>query len=66
MTEQLLKRKHYNNVVRIHHYVAEAITRLKLDAFQDWLQSNGKYQVYEFAVMLMRSRFWMRQGIVTV
>ena len=35
MTEQLLKRKHYNNVVRIHHYVAEAITRLKLDAFQD-------------------------------
>ena len=35
MTEQLLKRKHYNNVVRIHHYVAEEITRLKLDAFQD-------------------------------
>ena len=30
--------------------MAEAITRLKLDAFQDWLQSNGKYQVYESAV----------------
>ena len=50
MTEQLLKRKHYNNVVRIHHYVAEAITRLNLDAFQDQFQSNGKYQVYESAV----------------
>ena len=50
MTEQLLKGKHYNNAIRIHHYVAEAITRLKLDAFQDWLQSNGQYQVYESAV----------------
>ena len=50
MTEQFLKGKHYNNTSRIHHYVAEAITRLKLDAFQDWIQSNGKYQVYEPAV----------------
>ena len=50
MTEQLLKGKYYNNDIRIHHYVAEAITRLKLDAFQDWLQSNGKCQVYESAV----------------
>ena len=50
MTEQLFKGKHYNNAIRIHHYVAEAITRLKLDAFQDWLQSNGKDQVYESAV----------------
>ena len=48
--EQLLKGKHYNNAMRIHHYVAEAITRLKLDAFQDWLRSNGKYHVYESAV----------------
>ena len=47
MTEQLLKGKHYNNAIRIHHYVAEAITRLKLEVFQDWLQSNGKNQVYE-------------------
>ena len=50
MTEQLLKGKHYNNAIRIHHYVAEAITRLKLEVFQDWLQSNGKYQVYESAM----------------
>ena len=50
MTEQLFKGKHYNNAIRIHHYMAEAITRLKLDAFQDWLQSNGKDQVYESAV----------------
>ena len=49
-TEKLLKGKHYNNAMRIHHYVAEAITRIKLDAFQDWLRSNGKYQVYESAV----------------
>ena len=38
------------NAIRIHHYVAEAITRLKLEVFQDWLQSNGKYQVYESAM----------------
>ena len=50
MTEQLLKGKHYNNAIRIHLYLIEAITRLKLDAFQGWLQSNGKYQVYESAV----------------
>ena len=37
MAEQLFKGKHYN-------------ARLKLDAFQDWLQSNGKDQVYESAV----------------
>ena len=50
MTEQLLKGKHYNSVSRIHRYMAEAITSLKLDAFQDWLQYNGKYQIFEPAV----------------
>ena len=48
--EQLLKGKHYNNAMRIHFYVAEAITRIKLDAFQNWLQSNGKYHIYDIAI----------------
>ena len=48
--EQVIKGKHYNNAMRIHFYVAEAITRIKLDAFQDWLRSNGKYHVYDTAI----------------
>lgn len=47
--QQVSKAKHYNNAMRIHLYVAEAITRIKLDTFE-WLQLNKKYYVYNNAI----------------
>ena len=44
--QQVLKGKHYNNAMRVHTYVAEAITRLKVDAFEDWLKRTNKFEEY--------------------
>jgi hypothetical protein len=53
---QLLKGKHYNNAIRIiHMYIAEAVMRHKLEAFIEWLQIQGKYNVYEDAVELLHT-----------
>ena len=39
--ESLLKGKQYNRAVRVLKTVFEALQRLKLDAFTDWLQGTG-------------------------
>lgn len=39
--EQVINGKHYNNAMRIHHSVAEAFTRRKIDGFTKWLTSRG-------------------------
>ena len=44
--QQVLKGKHYNNAMRVHMYVAEAITRIRLDAFEDWLKKTNKFEEY--------------------
>ena len=41
-TEKILKGKHYNRGVRVAKYVYEAIQRAKFEAFQTWLQEEGK------------------------
>ena len=41
-TERILKGKHYNRGVRFAKYVYEAIQRAKFEAFQTWLQEEGK------------------------
>ena len=33
--QQVLKGKHYNNAMRVHMFVAEAISRIRLYAFKD-------------------------------
>ena len=33
--------------MRACRYVAEAMTRVKLDAFLEWLLFHGKYHVYD-------------------
>lgn len=47
---QTLNGKHYNNAMRTHLYVAEAITRLKLDAFKDWLAEKNQLSKYTIIV----------------
>ena len=44
--QQVLKGKHYNNAMRGHMYVAEAITRIGLYAFEDWLKKTNKFKEY--------------------
>ena len=44
---QMLKGKQFSNAIRIHMYVAEAIARIKIDAFEDWLRLMNKYHIYE-------------------
>ena len=39
--EQIMKGKQYNNTIRIHNVVPEAVTRKKVDAFTKWLIQNG-------------------------
>ena len=43
--QKVLRGKHYNNGMRAHLYVAEAMTREKLDAFLEWLHFPDKYHV---------------------
>ena len=39
--EEIMNGKQYNNAMRTHHVVAEALTRKKIDAFTKWLIGNG-------------------------
>ena len=48
--QQVVKGKHYNNAMRMHLYVAEAITRVKLDDFEDWLKITNQYGKYDSIV----------------
>lgn len=41
-TDRILKGKHYNRGVRIMKYVYEALQRLKIETFQDWIQKEKK------------------------
>ena len=45
--EQALKGKQYNNAIRMHTIVAEAITRLKIDHFIDWLHQRNKFHIWD-------------------
>ena len=45
--QKVLRGKHYNNGMRAHLYVSEAITRVKLDVFLEWLLFHDKYHVYD-------------------
>ena len=45
--QNVLRGKHCNNGIRAHVYVAEAIARVKLDAFLEWLLFHDKHHVYD-------------------
>ena len=49
--QKVLRGKHYNSM-RVHLYVAEAMTRVKLDAFLEWLHFHDKYHVYHKVLKL--------------
>ena len=38
--EQVIKGKHYNNAMRVHHVVSEALTRKKMESFTEWLNDT--------------------------
>ena len=38
--DQVMKGKHYNNAMRIHHAFVEAFTRKKIESFIEWLKQN--------------------------
>ena len=42
----MLKGKDNNNGIRVHLYIAEAITRMKHEAFENWLVTKNKYGIY--------------------
>ena len=42
---QIMKGKHYNNAMRIHHAVVEAFTRKKIESFIEWLKQNKSITV---------------------
>ena len=44
--DQMLKGKEYNNGIRTHFYIAEAISMKKVEAFEEWLRNNNKYSDY--------------------
>ena len=41
--EQIMKGKQFNNAMRFHHVVAEALTQKEIDAFTDWLTENEDF-----------------------
>ena len=45
-TQQVLQGKHYNKGMRVYMYVAEAITRIKIDTFIEWMRGHNKTHVY--------------------
>ena len=45
--QNVLRGKHCNNGIRAHVYVAEAMARVKLDAFLEWLFFHDKHHVYD-------------------
>ena len=48
--DQMLKGKEYNNGMRIHFYIAEAISRKKFETFEEWLRNSNKYSAYNDAL----------------
>ena len=42
----MLKGKEYSNGIRIHFYIAEAVSRKKFEAFEEWLRNNYKCSGY--------------------
>ena len=44
---QMLKEKDYKNGIRVHLYLAEAINRMKLESFENWLATRNEYRIYE-------------------
>ena len=44
---QMLKGKDYNNGIRVHLYLAEAINRMKLESFENWLVTKNDCRIYE-------------------
>ena len=45
--EQVMKGKHYNNAMRVHYAVAEAITRKKIESFIEWLKKAKKIKHFD-------------------
>lgn len=43
---KVLKGKHCYNSMRAYLYVAESISRMKLDFFLEWLYLHNKYHLY--------------------
>ena len=44
---QMLKGKGYNNGILVHLYLAEAINKMKLEVFENWLVTRNEYRIYE-------------------
>ena len=44
---QMLKGKDYNNGIRVHLHLAEAINRMKLESFENWLVTRNDCRIYE-------------------
>ena len=43
--EAVLREKHYNRALRVTKTVYEALIRLKLEAFENWMHANRKYDL---------------------
>ena len=43
----ILKGKDYNNGIQVHLYQAEAINRMKLESFENWLVTGNECSIYE-------------------
>ena len=46
--ERVLKEKHYNYGIRVIKYVYEAMHRVKIEAFEDWLSRENKFVYHRF------------------
>ena len=44
---QMLKGKDYNNGIRVHLYLAEAINGMKLESFENCLVTRNDCRIYE-------------------
>ena len=44
---QMLKGKDYNNGIWVHLYLMEAINKMKLESFENWLVTRNEYKIYE-------------------
>ena len=44
--EKVLRGKHYNYGLRVLKYVYEALQRIKIDAFEDWLRGKKRMSLY--------------------
>ena len=44
---QMLKENDYNNGIPVHIYLAEAINRIKMEAFENRLVTRNRYRIYD-------------------